>query len=98
MTRIPLECYREGDLQLTNGSLCTFLHCADCRITQADGLTLMAFNLGGQDEENARQPARYNSTPDQMAQYMSRFSKVEPVRILGPSRSPADLNVDYLKE
>lgn len=65
------------------------LHCADCQIEEADGENLVAIWLAGLLEgyrEGIRLAARLNlkpsHTPDEVATYLSRWSRAEPGRIL----------------
>lgn len=85
--------YRWGDDDIL--SEFEFLHCADCRISDGDGMELLICCLAGLDdirEWSAKLSNRTSPTDSEHAVRMWRFSQpLELVRIVGLSLSVADL-------
>jgi len=70
----------------------SFLHCADCTITDAHGEDLLACLLGQMDyRRDHLKSVLALSTDDAWAQFMYRWSGIELVGRDGPSRSPHDM-------
>ena len=83
--------YRRADGVASSFS---YLHCADCTITDADGENLLSCFLAGHD--NTRNTLNLY-TNDEWALWMWRWSNIELMRRLGPSQGPGDLMQKRLK-
>ena len=85
----PYPHYRQGEfgVYLQSGMLMKFeyLHCADCAITDADGMDLWITHLAGLDHgvQYARSTNRGGPSKDEWAQFMSRYSGSEPTKRVG---------------
>lgn len=93
---LPFNHYREGLFlyRTSQGVLSrfSFLHCADCTITDAHGEDLLACLLGQMDHRRDHlKLVQSVSSDDAWAQYLSRWSGIELVGREGPSRSPQDM-------
>lgn len=93
---LPFHHYREGlfTYRTAQGvpAKFSFLHCADCQITTEHGEDLLACLLGQFDHRrDYLKPYLAVSSDDAWAQSMFRWSGIELVGTVGPSKSPADL-------
>ena len=85
----PYPHYRQGEFgcYLQDGLLIKFeyLHCADCTITNADGLDLWITHLAGLDHgvQATRSLGHGGPSKDEWAQFMSRYSGSEPTARAG---------------
>jgi len=93
---LPFNHYREGlfSYRTPQGVLArfSFLHCADCSITDEHGEDLLACLLGQMDHRRDHLKSVLTvSSDDAWAQSMYRWSGIELVGLDGPSLSPKEL-------
>lgn len=94
--------YREGlcTYRTADGRLAQFsyLHCADCTLTDADGEDLLACHVGGLDHLRDTIKSAKADNDDAWAQYMYHWSGVEVVGLAGPSHGVKELMDEAMKK